>query len=401
MNSRNYPPFQDNDSPFFSASQVPYAPLVSSTSQQNPSFFFADGGNCNEPKRRNSLASGGTFSSFDHLEITPPRLPPIPQSDGSSSLSKKRRRKALLGHSEPKIIRKRLFFDDKSDDLDPEMSQIKDFQYEALIRTVVDIIRTAIEEGSPLVDLSGMGLKSLPSEIVELKHLVSLLTYGNISTLVSLLLHGNKFVSVPKRVFEISNITVLTLSNNQIEELPQDILNLVNLTELSISGNKLRYLPCEILKLSNLKKVFMFPNPFLKPPSEDSSREVSLLFSNILNTRNQSQFQDLPLYFCHMYNFGNLEFPPACFSSYSVNIPSLFDLSFRTLHRHGVHFSEVENRLYDQSLLFDRSKCYYPNLNCKSKNLPSLHLNHNEDLDPFVFLRLYLGDSGPTNCCSV
>ncbi|KAG6866551.1 hypothetical protein C0991_002036 [Blastosporella zonata] len=64
----------------------------------------------------------------------------------------------------------------------------------------------------------------------------------------------------------LEHLTVLSLRKNNLSHLPPEVVNLKGLEELSIGQNRIQYLPAEILQMS-LKALYLFPNPFLEPPS--------------------------------------------------------------------------------------------------------------------------------------
>ena len=134
---------------------------------------------------------------------------------------------------------------------------------------VIKKIDEALLREELTVDLSDMGLKTLPDQIADLQLLVvtagpEVLTPLTPPTL-ALYLSQNALSLLPKAVFHVSNLTVLSLRQNRLTKLPGCIKNLVNLKELSVGRNFLTSLPASILDMKNLKVLNAIPNPFIEP----------------------------------------------------------------------------------------------------------------------------------------
>jgi len=114
------------------------------------------------------------------------------------------------------------------------------------------------------LNLSELGLTSLPSEI------------GNLINLTELNLSKNKLTSLPNEIGNLINLQKLYLSggivgwgryDNQLISLPPEIGKLINLKVLDLRDNKLTSLPPEIGKLINLKELDLSSNQFTSLPS--------------------------------------------------------------------------------------------------------------------------------------
>ncbi|KAI9846731.1 MAG: hypothetical protein M1838_001160 [Thelocarpon superellum] len=140
-------------------------------------------------------------------------------------------------------------------------------------------IRTCLEEGNELVDLSNLRLATLSTSTIrplrymtkhpKIDHLPpSQESYTPLVPSIRLFLSGNLLHSVPGEIFNIHNLTVLSLRNNQLTELPSGIARLTNLVELNVGGNKLSWLPYELLGLvrphGRLRTLSIYPNPLLE-----------------------------------------------------------------------------------------------------------------------------------------
>lgn len=152
---------------------------------------------------------------------------------------------------------------------------------------VVDTrISAAIEEGNPDIDLSSLGVTTLPdgpiSRLAELALIPSVdkdVPFEQITPELGLYLSNNKLTRAPGALFNLEFLTYLSLRNNKISELPPSISNLWNLRELNLSLNRLRYLPGELLSLlkfpSVLSSLHIHPNPFHQPENHPPPRPES------------------------------------------------------------------------------------------------------------------------------
>ncbi|KAI0487563.1 hypothetical protein F4859DRAFT_261083 [Xylaria cf. heliscus] len=144
---------------------------------------------------------------------------------------------------------------------------------EQIVQTKID---AAIEEGNPEIDLSSLGIPTIPNEpisrLAELALIPSVnkdVPFQQANPEIGLYLSNNRLTRAPGALFNLEHLTYLSLRNNQIPELPPSIGNLRNLRELNISLNRLRYLPGELLNLlkypSALSSLHIHPNPFYRP----------------------------------------------------------------------------------------------------------------------------------------
>ena len=104
--------------------------------------------------------------------------------------------------------------------------------------------------------LSGLQLRDLPPEIVQL------------TSLTSLGLSDNQLSELPPEIGRLTSLTSLELSDNQLSELPPEIGQLMSLTTLGLSGNKLSELPPEIVQLTSLTTLYLYMNQLRDLPPE-------------------------------------------------------------------------------------------------------------------------------------
>ncbi|KAF2965577.1 hypothetical protein GQX73_g7975 [Xylaria multiplex] len=146
---------------------------------------------------------------------------------------------------------------------------------ELIVHTKID---TAIEDGNPDIDLSSLGVTTIPdgpiSRLAELALIPSVdkdVPFEQVNPEVGLYLSNNRLTRAPGALFNLEHLTYLSLRNNQISELPPSIGKLRNLRELNLSLNRLHYLPGELLHLlkypSVLSSLHVHPNPFDQPES--------------------------------------------------------------------------------------------------------------------------------------
>ena len=117
-------------------------------------------------------------------------------------------------------------------------------------------IRQAERDGSDRLNLSGLGLTSLPPEI------------GVLTVLTTLNLDGNQLASVPPEIQKLNRLTRLDLSSNQLTSLPSEVGNLARLTVLNLGNNELTSLPSEIWALTDLTELLIGANELSSVPPE-------------------------------------------------------------------------------------------------------------------------------------
>ncbi len=142
----------------------------------------------------------------------------------------------------------------------------------------LDLLPSEIEKLINLteLDLSNNELKSFPLEIIKLTNLKTLNLSGN-----------KKLKSLPSDIVNLKKLTTLSMSRNELELLPPEILNLTNLESLQLSNNKLKSLPPGIENLNNLNKFGLDFNELESLPREIgklTKLNIFLLTSNLLKS---------------------------------------------------------------------------------------------------------------------
>ena len=134
-------------------------------------------------------------------------------------------------------------------------------------------IQEAKRENSPTLNLSGLELTHLPSELFELINLTKLeLTDNELSTLpesigklinlTRLDLNNNQFTLIPKIIGKLTKLTHLILWGNRITKLSEAIGKLTKITHLDLYNNKLTMLPEALGKLTMLTELDLRSNYF-------------------------------------------------------------------------------------------------------------------------------------------
>jgi internalin A len=137
--------------------------------------------------------------------------------------------------------------------------------------SIQHLIAQADEEQWKKLNLLGMYLPELPSEIGSLTNLTILYfsdnqlsalpeAIGNLTSLTSFDLRNNQLSALPEAIGNLTSLTSFDLRNNQLSALPETIRNLTSLTSLYLNGNQFRILPEAIWSLTNLTSLYLSNN---------------------------------------------------------------------------------------------------------------------------------------------
>jgi internalin A len=146
-----------------------------------------------------------------------------------------------------------------------------------LYKIALERIEEARVSEATELDLSGLGLIELPSEI------------GNLNSLQKLYLNENSLTSLPPEISRLANLQILGLRGNELTSLLPEIGKLGNLQALGLGGNQLASLPSEIGKLGNLQWLGLGGNQLSNLPAEIAHLEA-LCYLDLSN----NLFQHLP-----------------------------------------------------------------------------------------------------------
>src|SRR5258708_7088614 len=144
----------------------------------------------------------------------------------------------------------------------------------------IDLTKATYDDEGRLLylDISGLGLLQLPSEIWQL------------TNLQGLYLTNNQLSQLPAEIGQLTNLQRLYLNNNQLSQLPIEIGQLTNLESLHLSNNGLSQLPAEIGQLTNLEWLRLDNNLTLVTPPPEIVTRGRLATLNFLRELYQSSF---------------------------------------------------------------------------------------------------------------
>jgi internalin A len=209
--------------------------------------------------------------------------------------------------------------------------------------SVLRLITQASEEHWEKLDLSGMGLSNLPSEIGELINLKYLDLSTNqlhylpgaieeLTSLTSLNLSCNHLNNLPELISKLTGLTSLDISINQLNNLPEMLRELTNLTSLNLSHNELRYLPEVIGDLTNLTSLDLSYNQLNTLPKMIGGL-INLTFLNF----STNQLNILPETINRLTNLTSLILSYNQFNHFPELISQLSSLTYLNLDRNQLN----------------------------------------------------------------
>ncbi|MCP4363601.1 MAG: GTPase [Chloroflexi bacterium] len=119
-----------------------------------------------------------------------------------------------------------------------------------------------------LLNLAGLNIKSLPSEIGQFFQLQKLVLGETVLEEGSELQLGNQITYLPPEIGQLTNLRSLDVRHNELTSLPSEIGQLSKLKRLDLWNNKLTTLPPEIGQLANLQSLDLWNNELTNLPSE-------------------------------------------------------------------------------------------------------------------------------------
>jgi Leucine-rich repeat (LRR) protein len=155
-----------------------------------------------------------------------------------------------------------------------------------------------------IVNFGGNLFKEFPYQILAMASLIDInlgsnkiqnlpRDFSSLQALQVLYLGGNQIKVVPNELCQLESLTTLNLSFNLINKFPNNLKNLKNLKMLALHNNNLKTLPIELVRL-NLKELSLRNNPLVNRFAKE----------------------------------------------YSYNVPSLLELSARTIKMKDVHYCQ-------------------------------------------------------------
>ncbi|KAJ1927153.1 hypothetical protein IWQ60_003164 [Tieghemiomyces parasiticus] len=309
-----------------------------------------------------SQTQSSPLAAMDVDDMTPPGRCP-PRKLGFSPLGR-RSQSYYPGAS----LKRKLLFDDSACDTRASGTE-----------QALQIISAAVDTGaSHEVDLSGLGLAAVPSEVTQLQHLVVLAHNQTLRSDLILYLNQNALYSLPSGLFDLTNLTVLILSSNYLTRLPPAIRQLTHLKELSLGNNQLSFLPAEIMTLPALTVLNVHPNP-LVPPGGGSEGQTPTDLARYLTalTTPITPHLDLadPARFVHPYPVPDAACPVQLL--YVHGPPRLVDLAARAVSIHKAKvFPYHGQHAAGRSLAAASKRARVPAPRFQSEHWVPTHLRH-------------------------
>lgn len=247
-------------------------------------------------------------------------------------------------------------------------------------RDQVIIAKTAIEQAlssrAPRLDLHGLGLRSLPEDVLK-----------KLTWLKQLDLSGNSLTQLPSNIDKLKQLTKLNVSSNpHLASLPETLGNLKNLETLDASHGALRSLaPNSFDRLKHLKNVDLSYNHLEKiPPSlarNSSIESLDLSHNEIANFTHDFEkaenLKDLDLSNNSILHLGHTDagrFEPIDFSKFK-SLERL-DLSHNNMASLPHSFGDLPNLKILH--LEENGLTVLPNTFGRLQNLEVLNLKNNE-----------------------
>ncbi|CAH1784520.1 unnamed protein product [Owenia fusiformis] len=150
---------------------------------------------------------------------------------------------------------------------------------------ILRLIQEAKQNFSTILDLSKMGLRKLPSEVLEL------------TNLQYLYLEGNELTCLPENFFDaLPKLQWLDLRRNYIIAIPSVFLSRhENLRNILLENNELRTLPLELGLVKNLSGLNINNNPLEFPPPDVLERGTQDLLKYLRDTLHAKSQGKLPI----------------------------------------------------------------------------------------------------------
>ncbi len=144
-------------------------------------------------------------------------------------------------------------------------------------KEAVERLVKAEEDSASKVDLSGLSLRRLPTQIGMLKKTITLdaknneiqrvpKEIGHLHALHNLDLQGNAFSTLPRELGRLTNLIRLNLDRTKLERIPDEIDGMTNLRVFSAAGNSLSQVPASMKNLSNLRELNLKGNQIWQLP---------------------------------------------------------------------------------------------------------------------------------------
>ena len=155
-------------------------------------------------------------------------------------------------------------------------------------------IGKSVRDGDRQLNLSGLGVTTVPPEIRQLTALTRLdlnnnrLTaippeIGQLNALTELYLYSNEITTIPPEIGQLHSLRHLSLSRNQLATIPPVVGQLHSLTRLNLAGNQLTTIPTAFAQCYALKELYLHNNRFTTIPPEIGQLNSLLLLDLAYN----------------------------------------------------------------------------------------------------------------------
>ncbi len=114
------------------------------------------------------------------------------------------------------------------------------------------------------LDLSGLGITSLPAEI------------GKLDSLKSLSLRRNELAELPSTMAQLTNLDVVFLDHNRFTALPPVVRNWTQIKQFRLNHNRLKSVSADLGQMTNLYELWLDSNELTALPPEIGNLEKTL-----------------------------------------------------------------------------------------------------------------------------
>lgn len=153
-------------------------------------------------------------------------------------------------------------------------------------------IAEVIKSGSTALDLTSLGLDSLPDSIAELPEMLNLdlgsnrfteipEVIGRIRVLRAVRFTDNQIETIPDFIAAMPTLELLNLASNRVKAIPESLSTMANLKTLGLSANRIKQIPVSLARLKTLKTIYLSPNPLPDEVLVAASRGVESLFRHL------------------------------------------------------------------------------------------------------------------------
>lgn len=150
-------------------------------------------------------------------------------------------------------------------------------------------IKEVQEQHGTTLNLSNLGLRQVPKEVLDLKQLKRLFLQNNqltilpaeigkLSQLQEVNVSENQLGGIPKSFAKLVALRTLNLAKNRLTSLPKPLRYLKNLQRLYLNDNRISSLPSSLCQATKLQELYVSNNPIRKLPADlDLLKQLQIL----------------------------------------------------------------------------------------------------------------------------